>query len=77
MTEPQPLTHCPECGIPLEGRDPRGHALRHWPDSVGESKDPNTAMARYRRALLLGQPVDFTDLGMREARWKHEQAGGV
>jgi len=48
---PKPAAKCPECGVDLTGRDPKGHAYDHWPQNV---KDEDLgAEARARRKQLL------------------------
>ncbi len=38
---------CPECGVSLEGLDPRKHAIRHWGPTVPDPRRSKAAHDRY------------------------------
>lgn len=42
---------CPECGVSMEDRDPKAHALSHWPSYI-DPKNPKNAEAIKRQAFL-------------------------
>jgi len=46
------LKSCPECLCDMNGLDPVGHAIGHYPTSI-DHNDPRTELARKRQALLL------------------------
>lgn len=50
------MPKCPECGIDLKGRDPRGHALDHWPAQI--PPDPKHAEAIKRQKILLDMALE-------------------
>ena len=41
---------CPECGCDLSTKDPHGHALYHYPQTIDD--DPHYEEARRRKALI-------------------------
>lgn len=41
---------CPECGVSMQGRDPFGHALSHWPERIPD--DPKHVGAQKRQEYL-------------------------
>ncbi len=45
------LTHCPECGVSLEGRDPRAHALSHWPEKIPPDRKHELAIERQAQLM--------------------------
>jgi len=49
--EPESVKCCPECGCDMTGRDPKGHALDHWPADIPVRDD--TAEARRRQKILM------------------------
>jgi len=51
VPEPEEKKTCPECGEDLEGLDPVGHALSHWPESIPDR--PEYKEARRRQKILM------------------------
>jgi hypothetical protein len=43
---------CPECGITLEGKNPKAHALSHWPAHI-DPHNPKNAEAIKRQKFLM------------------------
>jgi hypothetical protein len=56
MTTKAKPTHCPECHVSLEGRDPLKHSYKHWPS--GRNAPPMSEEAQ-RRARSLGRTDKF------------------
>lgn len=53
---PTTLTHCPECGVPFNGRnarDPKKHYHAHYPSYDRIPADPEHYLARKRALMLL------------------------
>ncbi len=55
------LTHCPECGVPFDGkvkRDPTKHYRYHYPEFNKIPADPEHYLARKRAIMLLTNDSD-------------------
>lgn len=47
-------THCPECNVTLEGRDPVKHSYKHW---MSGRNAPSYSPSAIARAALLGRTL--------------------
>lgn len=49
---------CPECGVSMDGVDPAGHSLSHYPDYLDPSKSSKLAIKRQKLIQAGGVPLD-------------------